>query len=216
MTTEPRVEELLATIRRAIDRDINELDARDLRGGAAPLLRGSLPADAPLPPLLKPPRDAESDISSLRQRVQRHKLDTVELPKPILRVSPSLYAPIAHELPPEPSYVNEPQPYNATQVEAWRGADVDPAQQYLDQQQFDVAPPDPQALISQQTAYAAQASFQALANSMMGQLGGDAGLHETAREMLRPMLKHWLDDHLPSLVERLVRDEIERVARRGR
>jgi cell pole-organizing protein PopZ len=34
------------------------------------------------------------------------------------------------------------------------------------------------------------------------------------KEMLRPMLKAWLDDNLPPLVERLVREEIERVARR--
>jgi len=33
------------------------------------------------------------------------------------------------------------------------------------------------------------------------------------REMLRPMLKHWLDANLPAIVERLVRAEIERVAR---
>jgi cell pole-organizing protein PopZ len=33
------------------------------------------------------------------------------------------------------------------------------------------------------------------------------------REMLRPMLKGWLDDNLPGLVERLVRAEIERVSR---
>jgi cell pole-organizing protein PopZ len=33
------------------------------------------------------------------------------------------------------------------------------------------------------------------------------------RDMLRPMVKQWLDDNLPTLVERLVRDEIQRVAR---
>jgi uncharacterized protein len=33
------------------------------------------------------------------------------------------------------------------------------------------------------------------------------------REMLRPMLKTWLDDNLPDIVERLVCAEIERVAR---
>jgi cell pole-organizing protein PopZ len=33
------------------------------------------------------------------------------------------------------------------------------------------------------------------------------------REMLRPMLKTWLDDNLPGIVERLVAAEIERVAR---
>ena len=35
-----------------------------------------------------------------------------------------------------------------------------------------------------------------------------------AEDMMRPMLKNWLDDNLPSLVERLVREEIERVSRR--
>ena len=33
------------------------------------------------------------------------------------------------------------------------------------------------------------------------------------KDMLRPMLKTWLDDNLPQLVERLVRAEIERVSR---
>ena len=38
---------------------------------------------------------------------------------------------------------------------------------------------------------------------------------EIAEDMLRPMLQEWLDDNLPTLVERLVREEIERVARGG-
>jgi cell pole-organizing protein PopZ len=38
-------------------------------------------------------------------------------------------------------------------------------------------------------------------------------LEDLVKEMLRPMLKTWLDDNLPSMVERLVRAEIERVSR---
>ncbi len=38
---------------------------------------------------------------------------------------------------------------------------------------------------------------------------------EVAEEMMRPMLQEWLDNNLPTLVERLVREEIERVARGG-
>src|SRR5690606_2777278 len=38
---------------------------------------------------------------------------------------------------------------------------------------------------------------------------------EMAEEMLRPMLQDWLDNNLPTLVEKLVREEIERVARGG-
>jgi cell pole-organizing protein PopZ len=36
---------------------------------------------------------------------------------------------------------------------------------------------------------------------------------EMAEQMLRPMLQEWLDNNLPLLVEKLVREEIERVAR---
>lgn len=38
-------------------------------------------------------------------------------------------------------------------------------------------------------------------------------LDQMAEEMLRPMLQEWLDNSLPQLVERLVREEIERIAR---
>ena len=38
-------------------------------------------------------------------------------------------------------------------------------------------------------------------------------LEDLVQELLKPMLKTWLDDNLPPLVERLVRNEIERVAR---
>ena len=38
-------------------------------------------------------------------------------------------------------------------------------------------------------------------------------LEDVVRETLRPMLTSWLDEHLPSLVERMVQAEIERVTR---
>ncbi len=39
---------------------------------------------------------------------------------------------------------------------------------------------------------------------------------EIAQDIMRPLLQDWLDNNLPTLVERLVREEIERVARGGR
>ncbi len=44
---------------------------------------------------------------------------------------------------------------------------------------------------------------------------GDVGrtLEEMVREMLRPILRDWLDGNLPQLVERLVQDEIQRMVR---
>lgn len=38
-------------------------------------------------------------------------------------------------------------------------------------------------------------------------------VEELMRDMLRPLLKDWLDKNLPALVERLVRAEIERLSR---
>jgi cell pole-organizing protein PopZ len=39
----------------------------------------------------------------------------------------------------------------------------------------------------------------------------DRTLEDMVRDMLRPMLQTWLDEHLPGIVERLVREEIARV-----
>jgi cell pole-organizing protein PopZ len=44
---------------------------------------------------------------------------------------------------------------------------------------------------------------------------GGPSIEDVVREELRPLLKEWLDTHLPPLVERLVRAEIERVVGRG-
>jgi cell pole-organizing protein PopZ len=55
------------------------------------------------------------------------------------------------------------------------------------------------------------ASFEALTESLLAR--DKDLLDRTARELLRPMLKDWLNDNLPGLVERLVRAEIERIAR---
>jgi cell pole-organizing protein PopZ len=54
-------------------------------------------------------------------------------------------------------------------------------------------------------------AFEALSASLAAR--GAEIAEGMAREMLRPMLKAWLDENLPGIVERLVRAEIERVAR---
>ncbi|ALA18832.1 hypothetical protein AL346_17260 [Chelatococcus sp. CO-6] len=69
-------------------------------------------------------------------------------------------------------------------------------------------------LLSPQAGASVASSFEALTSNVSGQ--GARTLEDLVREMLRPMLKAWLDDNLPALVERLVRQEIERVARGGR
>ena len=258
MTAEPRVEELLATIRKAIDQDISELDKRGAVGAA--------PVQA---------FDAEQDIARLRGRVGRQKLDPPQTPRvaaPFVSARPQLEPrkngvsailsgqDVSNALRPaailRPSYADEPtaprirpprapinpapprflpvaevyeapQTYTAKPAPQPQRYEQPPAETAQDvtwveeaapfHQPLHYAPP-PQngALLSAESAYAAQASFQALSNSLMTQLSGDGRLQDMTRDMLQPLLKEWLDDNLPSLVEKLVREEIERVARRGR
>jgi uncharacterized protein len=71
-----------------------------------------------------------------------------------------------------------------------------------------------EALVSPATDAMVSHAFNTLIASRF--LQSNDVMSEMMREMLRPMLKAWLDDNLPILVERLVRAEIERVARGGR
>jgi cell pole-organizing protein PopZ len=66
-------------------------------------------------------------------------------------------------------------------------------------------------LVSAATSVAVDSAFNTLAQTVLVQNG--PSLEDLVRQMLRPMLKTWLDDNLPGLVERLVRAEIERVSR---
>lgn len=75
-------------------------------------------------------------------------------------------------------------------------------------------------LVSQATEVASVSALSQLAGlggrDQLGSLPlGDAGrtLEDLVRELLRPMLRDWLDAHLPQLVERLVQDEIRRMSR---
>jgi cell pole-organizing protein PopZ len=71
-----------------------------------------------------------------------------------------------------------------------------------------------EALMSPEAREAAALSFGALSANLAVRSAELAD--ELVRETLRPMLKQWLDENLPAIVERLVRAEIQRVARGGR
>jgi cell pole-organizing protein PopZ len=72
-------------------------------------------------------------------------------------------------------------------------------------------PAEPARLLSTSASAAVDSAFNTLAQTVLAQ--NARTLEDLVREMLRPMLKAWLDDNLPALVERLVRAEIERVSR---
>ncbi len=73
------------------------------------------------------------------------------------------------------------------------------------------AAPQPQAILSHSTVSAVESAFNTLANTVLS--NNARTLEDLVKEMLRPMLKSWLDDNLPGLVERIVKAEIERVSR---
>ena len=66
-------------------------------------------------------------------------------------------------------------------------------------------------LLSPPLGDSVMSAFETLAATVV--LQNTPMLERVMRDLLRPMLKTWLDDNLPQLVERLVRTEIERVAR---
>ncbi len=75
------------------------------------------------------------------------------------------------------------------------------------------------ALVSQESRAAAAAAFAELSRHVARErdaaVGGGRTVEELVREALDPMLKNWLDTHLPSMVERIIRQEIQRVVRQA-
>lgn len=71
--------------------------------------------------------------------------------------------------------------------------------------------PPQQPILAHSTVSAVESAFNTLANTVLS--NNARTLEDLVKEMLRPMLKSWLDDNLPGLVERIVKAEIERVSR---
>jgi uncharacterized protein len=186
-TQEPSMEEILASIRRIIS---------DENGAApepapAPAVSPPPPPPRPTPLVAKPaapvnPPPSEPDILELTDMVE---------PKG----EPSEFTPASPEVEFRDQARRHPEPEPLAHALPERAA----YPTRLDEQ-----------LLSQRASEAVSAAFGTLANTMFA--GGSRSIEDVVREMLRPMLKTWLEDNLPSLVERLVRAEIERVSRGGR
>jgi uncharacterized protein len=74
-------------------------------------------------------------------------------------------------------------------------------------------------IVSADPAAASSAAFAGMSQRLRERrnemyLGnGNITLEQLVRELLKPMLREWLDENLPPLVERLVHEEIKRIAR---
>jgi cell pole-organizing protein PopZ len=199
------MEEILASIRRIIADD-QESAAK----APEPAFHKPAPAPKPAPEPVALPEVDEEDV-----------LDLATLPAPALR--------------PAPEPAPKPAPEPVADDLSFRDQDRTPIdfdtldigeEEAVEEPEPLPAPPPPRPpqarpapaledrLLSTATDAAVGQAFNMLAHTVL--TGNARTLEDLVREMLRPMLKNWLDDNLPSLVERLVRAEIERVARGGR
>ena len=71
--------------------------------------------------------------------------------------------------------------------------------------------PSKTGLLSHETSAAVGSAFNTLTQAVRKQ--NSQTPEDFVREILQPRLASWLDDNLPGLVERMVRTEIERIAR---
>jgi cell pole-organizing protein PopZ len=189
---EPSMEEILASIRKIIADD--EKPAAPAEEAAPePVALAPQPEPEPEPELIE---DDVLDLGAEAERVEEEALAPVAEPVDDVDFAESQAA-AQPETEPEPPQAFVPPPVQPQPV------------------QPQPAPPmDMAALISDQTGAAVQNAFGALANTVLS--NNARTLEDLVKEMLKPMLKTWLDDNLPGMVERLVRAEIERVARGGR
>jgi cell pole-organizing protein PopZ len=77
-------------------------------------------------------------------------------------------------------------------------------------------PARPESILSPDAAEASRGPLEALSRMIVKpeSAGGDT-LEGMVREMLRPMLREWLDAQLPGIVEAMVAKEIARISGRG-
>lgn len=154
--------------------------------------------------------------------------------RPLLNVAPP--APVRQ---PQPTQVTAP-PVATLQTRplpGWEGLElrgaVEPEQPTPVQMQPEILEAQPERVVEQPIKQAPQVNqsesnlslnlISAAAGAQIAQSFGELAemfdgverptVEQMAQDMLRPMLQDWLEDNLPTLVERLVREEIERVAR---
>jgi uncharacterized protein len=149
-------------------------------------------------------------------------------PQPAAFSEPALSAPPVEPLPTPAPAAERVEPPAIPRV-VWPRPEVEPVQKAVLVQSVAAPAPeqiasepsreaetttDAEPLVSAEAQAAIANSFEALSVGVAVQ--NSTMIEDAVREMIRPMLKAWLDDNLPSLVESLVRSEIQRVARGGR
>jgi cell pole-organizing protein PopZ len=174
------------------------------------------PPPKPAPPPAPPPAPApaasnsQDDIDALL-----NGLDEVTMPEEIRPPLPDadvfeLTDEMAVEAPPEPPQPAFRKVEPQDDVEFAESAAARHRQPAFEPPALESSSPS-QPILSRSTVSAVESAFNTLANTVLS--NNARTLEDLVKEMLRPMLKSWLDDNLPGLVERIVKAEIERVSR---
>ncbi len=206
---EPSMEEILASIRRIIADD----DATKSTQPGADGAKAAAPAPRPAPPPPRMPAEvpppapaAEPDSAALDAPSATADSGADDQSADILELTESMAAPPPAPAPP-PRASSGPAPQFRT-IDGGSDVGFDDAAE----RPMPSARSEPEVhLLSQSTRSAVDSAFNSLAQTVLVQ--NARTLEDLVREMLRPMLKSWLDENLPGMVERLVRAEIERVSR---
>jgi cell pole-organizing protein PopZ len=200
---EPSMEEILASIRRIIaDDDSGKPKAAEPAPAAAP--RGAAPA-MPRPPAGSPKPEPQG-VDAMLARLDSLPRGGERDPQDILDLTEQMAAPPDAEPPAfqtidgqsDVVFTDAPPQQEPRQAAEPKRSTAQPAS--IDR-----------SLMSSSTSAAVDSAFNTLAQTVLVQ--NARTLEDLVREMLRPMLKSWLDDNLPGLVERIVKAEIERVSR---
>lgn len=205
------MEEILASIRRIISEDGDEAEeeAAEPEAGQEPELEPTPEPEAEPEPVAEEEEEDVLDLSDMEDEDEEQE-DVEPLFDEQRRTSEEPEAEPEPEPEPEPAFEPEPE-YEHEPEPAPAPAYAPPPP----------SPPRPAAapegLVSPPQAQETVHSFaelQAKLNEDYQELpvgNGAVTLERLTRELMRPMLKDWLDQHLPSMVERLVREEIERL-----
>ena len=232
---EPSMEEILASIRRIIADDEAKPPAPEKPAVAAapepakPAARPAPvaekpPAPKPAPPPPAPPPAPAAAASNNQDDIDAllNGLDMATTPEEIRPAQPEP-EPEVLELtdemavptpptppPPRPSF-QKVEPSDDIEFAEAAAASRASHRPVFDAPMFETPMAPQQAILSQSTVSAVESAFNTLAHTVLS--NNARTLEDLVKEMLRPMLKSWLDDNLPGLVERIVKAEIERVSR---
>jgi uncharacterized protein len=206
---EPSMEEILASIRRIISDDDGETPAAAAPASPRPQAPPPRVAAPPPQPVAPPPPSVnmnQSGVDAVLAGPHSPPAQDAEPQDDILDLTESMAEP-------DPS-ASSFQTIDGQPDVVFADAPATPEASRVADEARRQAPPGAtldRSLISTSTSAAVDSAFNTLAHTVLVQ--NARTLEDLVREMLRPMLKAWLDDNLPGMVERIVRAEIERVSR---